>query len=259
MNKSMIMWAILFLFFAAGLWFFHVDGLCLLFIYLSATLVISSFFILSLYAFFDKKTAHKCEKTKRRFMFFFYWLFAIFALPVSILSLILNKTKMTNFWEFIHAYIFAFIASLYITLMSAIKLLSKLVEMDLPIRIAPIIFVLFIIYGCLVHFWMRLFFSLYHCISKKEIIKIPRVFFKDISIDEHYTQTKDELYILAFVTIAIITLIAISYDGNESNKLFFDETLRAVTLYIAIDRIKDKWRKVNNKKTCDKCKNYSPS
>jgi len=82
-----------------------------------------------------------------------------------------------------------------------------------------------------------------------------------VMYENDYIQSKKEVYIFTYILIAIVGFISICFVWEEMNSdyHFVRNAASALAVYIAFDRIIDKWKKAHDqpKASCNNCAGYN--
>lgn len=204
------------------------------FIFISFSL---SFFAFSSYFFQKNKNMNKLKRLKW-FTFIFSLIFiAISFLPITVLSFLSERIKFTNFFKYMEVYFITFFVSLLISLLIIPNLVLLLYEKYSFLFVSNINYstilslLIFFSYQCITHFLLYLF----HRFGKNKLNDIE------------YKSIKKDFNVLVFAMITMFTIIANCFLFSDIEKELIDGFTKAFAIYIAIDRLIQKWKNLNQK------------
>lgn len=221
-------------------------------IYFSCVFLAFAIFFVIMYFFQDSTKTGDNKLYKKVFITLGWFILATVAMPIMILLYLLDKTMFHNIWNHIVIYtigIFAaFIGGLLVYLIG-INIFSKYDFINANILAA---FVAFIISNLIVRaafcFCFKFIKFVAHIRYHKGKLLQEELDRKFSRLTYDYEQAKNEIYIINFLLIAILTFISVCFNFESmANNEIMKGIISAFPLYIAFDRLSDKWKKTHGK------------
>ena len=224
-------------------------------IYIFITYLSAGFSMIAMYFFLNEKTMHRFESLKRTFLYISLLAFLLASSPALILVYatysILNITKFKNVVAYFSIYCFCF----FLNPFSCLILFLFFRSFSIKINFNPISTATFFTF-VLNYFLHRFIIYLYFCYKKNKERKLlikGKITQKDCDeqingYSKDYIQSKNELYILNFLVLAVITFVftCVNLDGTILSSDMLRDISAAFALFIAFDRLYDKWKKTHN-------------
>lgn len=215
--------------------------ICLIyFIFTSFSL---SFFAFSSYFFQRKRNMNKFENLKKS-MFILSIIFILIAMfPITLLSIVSEKIKFNSFFEHMNKYFITLFVPLFISIIIVPYVLlhcNFLSNLNLNYMTILALFI-FITYQAITSLLLYCF----HKIGKHKLN------------DTEYKSIKKDFNVLVFAEITTITVIANCFVFSDIKKELINGFTSAFAIYIAWDRLKTKWKNLNQQFEQDS-KQYNP-
>lgn len=235
--------------------------------YIPSVMAVVSVLMISMYFFQDKKSSNKYKKCKWIFLCICLLAFIIVALPVTIFVGVLNLTKSPNVWKYSTLYGCTLVVSLLISTFAGIMFYNVLNVYTIINVVTVSVFFIFLIYLYTTKFVMFIYF-------KNRERKIERKVRNNEELTQmlnlckyDYKQTKTEVYVFTFIVIALATIATncirwqyvFTTIDSETIEIVVKSVSNAFAVYIAFDRLVDKWRKAHSesRSVCYDCVKYS--
>jgi|GEM_PF-3283218 len=175
----------------------------------------------------------------------------VLALPVTISMFVINKTKFHNVIKYFHLYSLCLIISPIVSCILYLIIYYFLLGFNLFMANIIAVFISFNFNYLTSYTIIRIYFYCEKFFVKRKYKKGKITYDEYVEKSDNneydYMQSKKETYIFNFLIIAIVTLFAICINWGDENVEFVKDVLSAITLYIAFDRLYDKWVKSNLK------------
>lgn len=238
-NKTPIHVGIFFaVFFSALLVIFNLaknaeQSLKIYLIYFIFTSFSLSFFAFSSYFFQKKKNMNKFVNLKKTMFILSIILILVAIFPITLLSIVSEKIKFNSFFKHMDKYFITLFVPLLISILIVPYVLLRCNFLsNLSLNYMTILALLiFITYQTLT----SLFLYSFHKIGKHKLN------------NKEYKSIKKDFNVLVFAVITTITIINNCFVFSGIDKELINGFTSAFAIYIAWDRLKTKWKSLNQK------------